>query len=384
MECDRNSPGHRRSTEGRMGVATRLDGTQRALILNYAGLGNGVLALPLLKRLEKAAPHLKYFHTDNPVFDEPELLRRAELKNLLGVTPPLWRRMRPMDWHDIARFLAKQRIDLVINLRIEGQQDCDYHAFKRRPESVALEFWEPRPALGDAHSHVSRLHARLFEAHGLDVGDFDPIWLRDQLPPVVLPPGTPPRIALLTGCTQNSKRWPASKWVELGWRLAVDLPSDVAVFAGPCEDERTFAGEIEMGLRQALGPITFFPAADIATFLDRVRQRSLLVCHDSATVHIGTALGIPTVGLYLSTDARVWGSLSVNFLAVQSRSALVCPYTKQGTGNCLFYYSGCPAGPCKVDVTVERVLQAVRKLLDRTCRGVQPILSAQASGSAPA
>jgi ADP-heptose:LPS heptosyltransferase len=77
---------------------------------------------------------------------------------------------------------------------------------------------------------------------------------------------------------------------------------------------------------------------------------------------MAAALDVPAVGLYFSTDSDIWGGMNEKFLPVQSQTGLSCPSFKHDAGNCNFYYGGCP-GPCKDEVTPERVYRAVEQQL---------------------
>ena len=337
------------------------------LILHFTGIGNGVLQLPLLKRLEEAAPGIQYYHVHNPVFDVPEFVRFMGLKNLLGTVPARWRRCEPRDWDAIRHFIESEDIDVVVNLRNEGpERDRGIAGLREMLAPEGLEFWELDQGELLAR-RVSELlvedHRNLFLRHGIDLGSVRYGWLRDLFGARPKPPVTK-RLGLFTGSSTPVKRWRSDDWIELGRRLLSTFNLDVVVFAGSSPEER----EAALGIHESLavwdrGRCHFVADRSLFELCERLDELELVVGNDTACIHIAAALDLPAIGLYFSTRGAIWGGASDRFIAIQSDLGPACGAFKWDAGNCRFFYGGCPA-PCRLGVTPQAVYDAVANFLD--------------------
>ena len=341
---------------------------QRALIVNFNGLGNGILFLPILKRLEEVNSNFYYFHINNPVLEIPEFVDWFRLKNLLGLVPPEWRRFNPGDWSAIKDFISSNQVSVIVNLRNEGPEyDHGYFAFKREMDASSLKFWElDHRALYSRVVPENLIHDSLetFRSHGLDLNQFNRLWLKDFMASRGLRSSRADSIGLFTAVSQKVKRWPIECWTELGERILKTTRHRLVVFAGISSEEREFASEVIARLQRKSSEdrsvlVITETLIDLCYWLNDLR---LVISNDTVCVHIAAALDLPAVGLYFSTDSRIWGGLNDRALPIQSRFGLACPAMKSNAGNCLFYYGECPA-PCKQDITPERVFSGVQAAL---------------------
>lgn len=61
-------------------------------------------------------------------------------------------------------------------------------------------------------------------------------------------------------------------------------------------------------------------------------------------LHMATAIGVPAIGLYVSTNSEIWSPfVGANFHALQNSFINKCPDPKPHCGNCFHYYDICPA-----------------------------------------
>ncbi len=354
-----------------MGAAPR-----RILIVNFNGLGNGIWILPMLKRFEEVAENCLYFHIQNPIFDSREFMQWLGLKNFLGTVPTTWRRFDPGDWDEIKDFLARNSIDLVVNLRNEGPfRDVNYFRFKEEMAQSGVEFWELDQATiasRPAHRHLLMDQLSLFASHGIDLLSFNRLWLRDYLVWAGRERLKAGEIGFFTGASQAVKSWPASQWITLGSRLLDQTDYHLVIYAGQFDAEMRLAQSVFEQLQSR------FPASRCRLVKDQTLESlcahlsglDLLISNDTSCVHIAAALDIPTIGIYFSTDSAIWGGLNEKFIPVQSQLGLACPSFKRDAGNCNFYYGGCP-GPCKDEVTPHKVYQTIENhLLSPACDSI--------------
>jgi ADP-heptose:LPS heptosyltransferase len=349
--------------------------TRRVLIINFNGIGNGIWILPMLKCLEEVAPNCKYFHIHNPVFDSKEFMDWMGLKNRLGTAPTSWRRFEPSDWKQIKLFFERHSIDLVINLRNEGPlRDVGYDRFRTEMGHSGVEFWQlDQMIIASRHPqrHLLADQLELLGSHGIDLLSFNRLWLRDYFSGQRARLTRQKTVGFFTGASQDVKTWPAEQWVALGQMLLDRSECDLTIYSGKLDSELVLAQTVfEQILTRFPSRCSMVKEQTLESLCAHLACLDLIVSNDTSCVHIAAALNVPTIGLYFSTNAAIWGGMNESFISVQSQTGLECPSFKRDAGNCNFYYGGCP-GPCKDEVTPERVFRAMENhLLMPACPSV--------------
>lgn len=90
------------SPSGTSGAWTRagdvVGGSRAAsLIFLNGGLGNGVIIGPALRQLQSAYPTLRCYTPPNPILESDWFREALQLRGMLPILPPLWRRFLPAD-----------------------------------------------------------------------------------------------------------------------------------------------------------------------------------------------------------------------------------------------------------------------------------------------
>ena len=117
------------------------------------------------------------------------------------------------------------------------------------------------------------------------------------------------------------------------------------------ETERPIAEQIRrrMNIRTAV----LSGKTSLETLLGVLAESSLMITNDSGPMHIASALGVPTVAVFGSTDERVTGPYGLRTRIV--RHPVEC-------SPCLL--RECPIDHrCMNEVTVENVCRAARELI---------------------
>lgn len=326
------------------------------------------MLFPLLGAIERSEGSFRYFTTGSML---PEIQRQypeTRLRNHLGATPSIWRRFGPSHWDSIGKFMRDERIDLVVNLRNEDSAiDSRYQLFKNHYSGPAMfhdlaDVVCKRPEL---QNNVLRL-AATFDDLGFSHVDVRRRWLRDVVKIQADSMG-PIRVGLFTGASQTVKRWRASNWVDLICWLGSLPEVEIRLYGGVSAEEHAIVSKIErdlalQGVRNDKVSTIF--TLDLVDLVESLAELHLLVTNDSLPVHLAAALGLHTVGLYLSTDGSIWGGNREDLTIVQSDIALGCAMMKRSMGSCSFYYGGCP-GPCADDVDLPKVIRAVSPIIER-------------------
>jgi len=131
----------------------------------------------------------------------------------------------------------------------------------------------------------------------------------------------PPRLMALhpTG-SDPYKWWPAASFIELGNFLYQTYQAPLLIISG--KGDREQASAIAANLS---GPTLVtggrFPLLTVAALLSHCR---LLVANDSGPLHMGLALGVPTIGLLGADDPRRVGPYGVGWGVALHKRGEVC------------------------------------------------------------
>jgi hypothetical protein len=294
--------------------------------------------------------------------DDSAFCLRAGLDMLQGLYPGIWRRFSPDDWPEIERYIEANGIDTIINLRNEGPDlDVGYAAFKSK-HSGKFAFFDLFSDAADGRLGTRNLMAdchELFLRAGAGI-EAPRDWLAGLLATEDAPSGD---VGFFPTSSQMVKRWKDDNWLRLTRILHARGQRRFRIVSGILDHEREDAHRLAENMRRRFAAVHVHVAVydDTLGFLRALSGLDVLVANDTAAVHAGAALGIPTVGLYFATSGLIWGGFSSRFVAVQSADGLACPEQKPHAGNCRLYYSGCPA-PCHDSVTPERVARSMDEL----------------------
>ena len=150
----------------------------------------------------------------------------------------------------------------------------------------------------------------------------------------------------------GAKRWREDRFAEVADRLADELDLSVAIIGS--ESERTIGERVRDRMKS--GAALLSGLTSLETLVGILAEASLMVTNDSGPMHIGAALGTPTVAVFGSTDAEVTSPVGPNTSVV--RHAVDC--------------SPCMLRECPIDhrcmdaVTVSEVCSSAMALVART------------------
>ncbi|MBD3371964.1 MAG: hypothetical protein GF403_04525 [Candidatus Coatesbacteria bacterium] len=107
-----------------------------------------------------------------------------------------------------------------------------------------------------------------------------------------------PRVVLFPGSVWDSKRYPVESWTEAAWRIMEERGAGVVVSGSPAE-ARAVAGVVDAlpGARSLWG-------LDLGGLKALIAAADLVLCNDSAPLHLAVCLGTPVVAVYGPTDPR--------------------------------------------------------------------------------
>ena len=157
-------------------------------------------------------------------------------------------------------------------------------------------------------------------------------------------------IALHYGGASEFKRWDMEKFVSLTERIAGNNSTNVLIFGGPYERGTLGLSEIpEKG-------IFLMPYMTICQMAAAFKKCCLLVCNDSGPLHVGIAVGTPTVAIFGPTFPNRFGpkDLRKNKVVRLQLPCSPCWHPDKTPG--------CRERNCLIGIEIDEVLTAINEL----------------------
>ena len=293
---------------------TCLSGISNILAIRFARIGDVVLLLPALVRLKRSFAHARLtLVTGSPVAPIAELCPHIDeviSVDRLGMRDgPRLQVLR--DIWGLVGDLRSRRFDLVVDFhsfretnllaRFSGSR---YRIGMKRSDRAYLSFcFNLPPALEDKSLHVSEMFQRVVErvpgASGDRIIEKPVIEVGAGVAaPALSPADAGPRVVLYVGASVPERRWPASRFASLALQVATLWGATVHVLSGVSEVERAIALQIKSETGEVTQVLTDLGIQEMARVISGA---DLLVSNDSGPMHIGSALGVPTLGLFSSS-----------------------------------------------------------------------------------
>lgn len=284
----------------------RRHGARRIAVLRANALGDFIFALPALDSLRAAYPQAEIVLLGAP-WHARFLAGRPAPVDRVVVVPPL-AGVRDAEPGEPAQprdeFVAKARLeqyDIAIQLHGGGRNTNPLVAALGAGLTVGLRADDAPPL--DRWVRYTYYHPEVFrylEVVGL-VGAL-PVSYRPALTVTaadqqqlraVLPPPVRPRVALHPGSSDPRRRWPAERFAEVGDALA-DAGAEVVVTGTAAE-----TGVVQAVLTQMRSPaVPVVDALGLGGLAALYTECALVVSNDTGPLHLATAVGAATVGIY--------------------------------------------------------------------------------------
>ncbi len=167
-------------------------------------------------------------------------------------------------------------------------------------------------------------------------------------------------IHLGVGPRARYRQWPLPRFVELA-EIIRRKDSNLRILLTGGANEEPLAREFAARYRGDSFDATAVGSVELTGAL--LSQSDLLICSDTGVMHLGAALGVPTVGLFGPNTPRCWGP-------VGPRAAYVYK-TRLKCSPCIDSYrriipDACVAeewGRCMLDIAADDVMDAARRVI---------------------
>ena len=341
----------------------------KILILKFSALGDVVHTLPVAATLRKSLPdsHIAWMVEER----YQDILRdNPDIDEVIPLRTKVWRK----NWNgkslgeilDTIKTLRQRNFDIVFDLhgllksgiiaRLSGAPTRVGFHRKNCKEKFSTLFTNRKAPYMAGGLHVVDMYltllqttlgqiaeTKLFPLKVPDEADEKIANFFDQHPDLT----ARPIIAINPGAGFESKQWELLRFAELADRISEELKCSIMLTWGPGEEFKVQQISAHMQQQNWIAPPT-----SILESIALYKQMALLVSCDSGPLHLGAAVGIPTVSIFGPTDPVRNGAYGVNHETVYK--VLSCSFCWKKT---------CPLGTkeCMNQVTVDEVFQAVQQ-----------------------
>ena len=282
----------------------------RVAVVMISTVGNAVHALPVLNSIRAHRPEARItwimqpgsaaLVRGHPAVDEVVVLDRA--RGMAGFAA-------------LRRELAGRRFDVALNLQAYLKAGVAA-ALTRAPVRIGYDRARARDLTWLFSTH--RLPARPrthVQDEFLEFLDFlgIPRRLEWGLEPAeeeraryapLLPDAPGPTVAMVVGTTKREKEWPAERYAVLADRLASDFGARTVLVGARSAREDAVAAAIRA---TASHPPLDLREWDLRRLVYLLGRADVLVTPDTGPLHVGVALGTPTVALMGHTNPKRYG-----------------------------------------------------------------------------
>ena len=286
---------------------------QKILIIRFGRLGDVVLMVPALRAIRKHWPDAKIDVLVDHRY-ESVLKMCSAVSEVLPVNRIQMRdgaKIRAIvDILRLAEIIRRRKYDLVVDFHSFRETNLlTWHSRARwrlglkRVHSPYFSFcFNLGPVHEDDNLHVSSVFLSLLAPLGikgdpsqclLDLSRMDTGKAQDFMRAHHIP-NDALLVGLNVGAGSQSRTWPKEKFAHLAKKILDSHGGYILLFSGPQEDE------ISSQIAQMIGSdhvvlAMNFPLPMLAVMFSRC---TILVSNDTGPMHIGAAVGVPTLGLF--------------------------------------------------------------------------------------
>lgn len=295
----------------------------KILIVKSSSMGDIIHALPVAYDIRESVPNSEIHWVAEESFRDIPALSPAVSK----VHVQAFRRWR-RNWFAqstrdemgaLRTALQSEHYDVVLDIQglvrsalVARWTGCPAYGYTRRTirEPLASFFYAHHLDLPEEMGAVLRYRAAASEALGYPLRPGPAVFdLRTTASPV--PAMTTPYAALAVNTSRDDKLWPEEHWVELGHALLKKGLRSVFYWGSSVEEERV------RRIAASIDGSVVAPRSGLAAVASGLKGASLTVGVDTGLSHLAAALGVPSVGIFVSTPIetlRLYGDGPVESL----------------------------------------------------------------------
>lgn len=280
----------------------------RILLIKSSSMGDVIHNLPIVADIRTRYPESELHWLVEEAFADIPLMHPG-VNRVIPVALRRWRKSlyRPQTWREMRAFragLAQTNYDFILDT--QGLLKSGLLARLAQGKRLGLDRESAREPLAawcydttfsvDPTAHaVVRYRALAAQAfalapnlpldYGIHVPDLALHWLPES------------RYAVLLHATSRAEKlWPETDWIKLGHALQQRGIVSVLPWGSLAEYERA------QGLAQAIPSVILAPRLTLKEAAVMLKLAALVVGVDTGLVHLATAVGTPTIGIYCGSD----------------------------------------------------------------------------------
>jgi ADP-heptose:LPS heptosyltransferase len=355
---------------------------KKLLAINFGGIGDEILFLPTLQTIREAHPD---WHITLLV--EPRSKSVSEITDVFDEVVTFDIKKSPLlssDLVDLVGILKDGRYDLVLSsgssplvsalLFLSGiPERVGYHS------GILADVLLTKSVRLNRNQYAANMYHDLVQGLGLSSKNVIPSLMvpqtnlkamkqfvskamsktgRKKASTVLIHPGTS-LLALKKGII---KTWPADQWADLIERLAAQKDVQVILAGGP--DDTDTVSQIQELLNEKKVASQVISAVgqtkSLADLAALIQLCDVLVCVDSAPMHIGVGLTKPLVSLFGPTDHKLLLPPDKTFKVLATKS-----FVRQNKESASLPQKGGPGVQLPPDIVFQSVLDQLQKLSDQ-------------------
>jgi lipopolysaccharide heptosyltransferase II len=179
-------------------------------------------------------------------------------------------------------------------------------------------------------------------------------------------------VAIHLGCGPGMvfRRWPLHRFLALAEWISSRWRDPVVILTGTALERDLIRAFHDKFRGTAVDASHLGSIEKTALVLKRCR---LLVSNDTGVMHLGAALGTPTVGLFGATSPVQWAPLGKRATFVYDTSLQCSPCVNNYLNVMPLVCTNSIVGECMTDITVESVESAIERVLVRESSTFPPV-----------
>jgi ADP-heptose:LPS heptosyltransferase len=334
----------------------------RILIIRPRFLGDLILATGLLKVIHQKDPSAKLWFLTEQTYAEA-LLHHPQVAGILTLSG----RQKNNLFYNLKfyRGLRMLRFDAVLDLfgNFRTAQMAFFSGastrvgFKMRGRSWAYNMIAPPSSdpLPSGRRRVTEAYLDQARALGftsnagyrtsLFVTDEEKTYVKKLFDRAGLKPGQ--KTAVLTpGASHPAKQWPLERFIELGYFLQEHGVRPLYIF-GP--KESALAAEFETQMNKDW---LFINQPSLRGLMAFIQATDLLIANDAGPMHVGPAVGTPTLGIFGPGEPEIWFPYGAPHQAA---------YAEVPCGHCGL--ERCPLMACMDELSVEGMAEKALRMI---------------------
>lgn len=287
----------------------------RVLLIKTSSMGDIIHTLPALTDAGLAMPGIRFDWVVEDAFTEIPHWHK-EVGQVIPIALRRWRkgifsRETRIEWRRLQNELRAKQYDLILDA--QGLIKSAFLSFFAKGLRAGLDFRSARESLAsfayqrkckvNFYQHaIVRMRSLFSQALGYPLPDTKPNFDLDR-ERISTETTSENYLVFLHGTTWATKQWPEEYWIQLA-KIAEDSGLRVKISGG---SDAEVARALRIG--NACKAVDVTPRLSIGAMAKLLVHAKGVVAVDTGFGHLATALNIPTVSIYSSTNPEYTGAL---------------------------------------------------------------------------